>query len=384
MRIALIGRDAHRVLAFRGSLIRRAQGEGHEVIAITAPARGDEPMTLANAGVRWFAAPLDGGGMNPLADTAYRRRLERVLRSERIDAVLAYNPKCLAHGPIAARRAGVRRVVGMVTGLGHGFIGTSLRERLVRLAKARLYRRAFAACDTVLVQNAQDLAELERCGALRATSRDRVRMIAGSGVDLRRFAPAPRPDGAHFLMIARPLREKGLPEFLEAARLVKAQVPSATFTWLGPMRDPNPSAIDQVMLERWLAAGFVRHLPECADVRPAIAACSVFVLPSHREGTSKVMLEAMAMGRGVVTTDAPGCGPVLTDAACARVVPVNDVRALAASLAGAATDVSWRREAGEAAHRLVADRFDAARVDTTVLQALTVASTEGVPSADAR
>lgn len=370
MKIALVGRDAHRVLAFRGSLIRLAQREGHEVIAVTGPATGDEVLALAQAGVRWFAAPLDGGGLNPLKDLVYRRALEGVLRAERVDAVLAYNPKCLAHGPIAARRAGVRRVVGMVTGLGHGFIGTGLRERLVRLAKVRLYRRAFEACDAVMVQNPHDLAELERARAMPTAVRDRVRMIAGSGVDLERFSPAPRPEGARFLMVSRPLREKGLPEYLEAARRVKRSLPTATFAWLGPMHDANPSAIGRGELERLLASGAVEHLPECADPRPAIAACSVFVLPSHREGTSKVMLEAMAMGRGVITTDAPGCGHVLGDAACAKIVPVRDAGALAQAMDEAGRSAAWRTAAGEAARRLAEGRFDARVVDAAVVRAL--------------
>lgn len=371
MKIALIGRDANRVLAFRGSLIRLAQREGHEVIAITGPAAGDEVLSLAQAGVRWFAAPLDGGGMNPLADLAYRRELERVLRAERVDAVLAYNPKCLAHAPIAARRADVRRVVGMVTGLGHGFIGYGLRERIVRAAKVRLYRRSFEACDAVLVQNEQDLIDLERGGALPTMPRARVRRIAGSGVDLERFAPVPLPVGAHFLMVARPLREKGLEEFFEAAALVKREIPQATFTWLGAMEDANPSALDRATLERWLARGAVQHLPECADVRPAIAACSVFVLPSHREGTSKVMLEAMAMGRAVVTTDAPGCAQVLAGGRGGCVVPSRNAASLAEALARCAHDAGWREMAGGEARQEVMRRFDASIVDQTVLDALT-------------
>lgn len=373
MKIALIGRDAHRVLAFRGSLARLAQREGHEVIAITGPAAGDEVLGLVQAGIRWFSAPLDAGGLNPLADLAYRRAVERILRAEGVDAVLAYNPKCLAHGPIAARRAGVRVVVGMVTGLGHGFVGAGIRERFVRRVKARLYRRAFAACDRVLVQNAEDLAELGRCGAVRGVDAARIGLIAGSGVDLERFAMTPPPTGAHFLMISRPLREKGLPEFFEAAHVARRAAPHATFTWLGPMEDANPSAVDRATLERWLADGDVRHLPECADVRPAIEACSVFVLPSHREGTSKVMLEAMAMGRSIVTTDAAGCGHLVDAGRCGRAVPVADPRALAHALVACANDPAWRETAGAAARVHAERRFDARVVDRTVLDAMLAA-----------
>ena len=370
MRLALIGRDADRVLAFRGSLVRAAQTAGHDVIAITAPATGDAIGRLAEAGVRWFAAPLDAGGMNPFADIRYSRVLQEILASERVDAVLAYNPKCLAHGPIAARQAGVRRVAGMVTGLGHGFIGHGIRERLVRLAKARLYRRAFDACDRILVQNDEDLIELERCGALRGTNRERVRQIAGSGVDLERFSPEPLPSGPHFLMISRPIREKGVLEYFEAARQAHRLLPEATFTWMGPLEDPNPSALGRATIEQLLATGVVRHRPERLDVRPALAACSVFVLPSHREGTSKVMLEAMATGRAVITTDAPGCGDAVGAAEFGAVVPVGDVRALADAMVRLGSDPDRLAELGHRARAAAGARFDARAVDAEILEAL--------------
>jgi glycosyltransferase involved in cell wall biosynthesis len=370
MKLALIGRDAHRVLAFRGSLIRAAQEAGHEVIAITAPAANDAPGSLLQAGVRWFSAPLDAGGVNPLADLRYARALRDVLRAERVDAVFAYNPKCIAHAPAAARAAGVARVVAMVTGLGHGFTGTGLRERVVRWQKARLYRQAFRHCDAVLVQNEADLQELERCGAIDSDTHARVQMVAGSGVDLTEFPCVPVRDGAHFLMVARPLAEKGLPEFLEASRRAAARLPGATFTWLGPKRDPNPSTLAADTLQRLLAGSVVRHVDEQTDVRPWLAECTVFVLPSHREGTSKVMLEAMATGRAVITTDAPGCGAVVGASDFGAVVRVGDVAALAEAMVRLGSRPETLAELGRRARAMAKSRFDARLVDRAVLQAL--------------
>lgn len=370
MKIALIGRDAHRVLAFRGSLIRAAQIAGHEVIAITGHTDEATRASLAEAGVRWFGAPLHGGSVNPIKDLAYARALRCILHAEGVRAVFAYNPKCLAHGPIAARKAGVQRVVGMVTGLGHGFIGHGWREGLVRSAKAALYRRAFAACDAVLFQNTDDLQELERCGAVTPAVRPRVQLVAGSGVDLTTFPQVPVPEGAHFLMIARPLREKGLAEYFDAARQVAQDMPAATFTWLGPMRDANPSAIDADTLRDWLHDGPVRHVDEQTDVRPWLAACSVFVLPSHREGTSKVVLEAMATGRAIITTDAPGCRNLVTQDS-GMVVPVGDAKALANAMRALAHDASQRARMGEGARAVATARFDAAEVNAVCLRALT-------------
>ena len=370
MKIALIGRDADRVLAFRGSLVCAAQTAGHEVIAITAPATDDAIGRLAQAGVRWFSAPLDAGGMNPFADLRYAQALRGILASERVDAVFAYNPKCIAYAPAAARAAGVKRVVAMVTGLGHGFTGTGVRAAFVRWHKARLYRRAFPLCDAILVQNTADLQELERCGAIDARLRDRVALVPGSGVDLAAFPRMPVRAGAHFLMVSRPLAEKGLPEFLEASRMAANRLPSATFTWLGPRHDPNPSSLDARTLDRLLGSGVVRHVEAQSDVRPWLADCTVFVLPSHREGTSKVMLEAMATGRAVISTDAPGCGEAVGAEEFGAVVPVGNVRALADAMVRLGSDPARLAELGAVARSVAEMRFDARGVDAVVLRTL--------------
>jgi len=370
MKIALIGRDAHRVLAFRGSFIRAAQARGHEVIAITGYTTRESQDALEAASVRWFGAPLEGGSMNPLKDFAYARAVRRILQAEQIEAVFAYNPKPLAHASGAARKAGVRRVVGMVTGLGHGFIGESWREGLVRTAKISLYRRAFAACDVVLVQNADDRAQLERAGAITPALQSRVRNVPGSGVDLVAFPQVDVPPVAHFLMVARPLREKGLPEYFAAAHLVKHALPSATFTWIGPLRDTNPSAIDLRELQRWLAEGVVKHVEEQVHIQPWLAACSVFVLPSHREGTSKVVLEALATGRAVITTNAPGCRETVRHDTNGLLVPVLDAMALAAAMQSIAGDVVTMRAFGNESRKLAETVFDAKVCDEIVLCAL--------------
>jgi glycosyltransferase involved in cell wall biosynthesis len=370
MKLALIGRDAARVLAFRGSLVRAAQALGHEVIAVTGEGTAADRATLEAARVRLHEVRLDGGGMNPLRDRRYRAAVETVLRAERPDAALAYNPKCVAHGVPAARAAGVRTVVAMVTGLGHGFTEGGVRSWFVRTAKCRLFRSAFAMSDTVLLHNADDLETLRRHGAIDAAVDPRVRVIAGSGVDLCAFPAQPVPPGAHFLMVARPLREKGLDTFLQASAKVLRELPGATCTWLGPLQDANPTAIARAEVERLLRESGVRHVPEQADLRPWLRACSVFVLPSLREGTSKVMLEAMATGRAVVTTDAPGCGSAVGAQAFGAVVPVRDASALATAMIQVGRDHPRLAALGAAARASAVASFDATRVDSIVLRSL--------------
>jgi glycosyltransferase involved in cell wall biosynthesis len=368
VRLALIGKHADYVLAYRGSLIRAAQSRGHEVHAITGAARAARAAErLRSAGVVLHEIPLDGGGTNPFRDLATQRALRRVLRALRPDAVLCYNPKLVAYGPTAARAAGVPKVAAMVTGLGYAFTGSGLRRSLVRAAATRLYRRALAACDVVFFQNQADRDQLAALGIV--DDRTSIRMVAGSGVDLSLFAPAPLPAGTHFLMIARLLRDKGVMEYAQACRALRATHPQATTTLLGGT-DDNPTAVPASEIERWRREGVPMVRDAVEDVRPALAACTVFVLPSHREGTSKVMLEAMATGRAVITTDAIGCREPVEPGANGVLVPVGDAEALAAAMRRLADERGVVERFGAESRRIAEQRFDAAVVDRTILDAM--------------
>lgn len=411
MRFCLVGKNPEYVLAYRGSLIRAAHARGHEVHALTAAssvatatassARGtvsDGPSLneaaqdsspaarltrararLADAGVTLHTVPLDGGGTNPWRDLGTMRAMTRQLRAIRPDAVLCYNPKPVAYGPRAARRAGVPRIGAMVTGLGYAFTGSGMKRSLVRAVAARLFRRSLRACDVVFFQNRDDLALFARLGIVASTPEaqaqptrgPRVMMVAGSGVDLERFAEAPLPaaPALRFVMVARLLRDKGAYEFVDAARLVSAQMPQATFALVGGI-DDNPTAVLADDLNRWRSEGFVDLPGEVDDVRPALRAASVFVLPSYREGTSKVMLEAMAIGRPIITSDAVGCREPIEPGVNGLLVPVKDARALASAMIDLGRDPARLAQMARASRRIAESRFDARRVDATILDAL--------------
>lgn len=375
VRLALIGKHADYVLAYRGSLIRAAHARGHEVHAITGAPRGASHSPhlgraaerLLAAGVLLHEVPLDGGGANPIRDLATQRALRRVLEAVRPDAVLCYNPKLVAFGPPAARAARVPKVAAMVTGLGYAFTGSGVRRALVRAAATRLYRRALAACDVVFFQNQDDRDELARLGIVDAKTP--ILFIAGSGVDLAHFPRAALPEGVHFLMIARLLRDKGVMEYAQACRALRETHPHATTTLLGAT-DDNPTAVPASEIERWRREGVPTLRDAVEDVRPALAACTVFVLPSHREGTSKVMLEAMATGRAIIATDAIGCREPVTPEVNGVLVPVGDATALATAMRRLADDRALVERMGEESRRIAERRFDATAVDRTILDAL--------------
>jgi len=245
-------------------------------------------------------------GLNPLADLKLQRRYVRIFREEQPDAVLSYTIKNNIFGARAAQSTGVPFLPN-VTGLGTAF----LSGKLLQAVTEQLYRRSFRSLPMVFFQNEDDRdLFLNR----RLVSADQARLLPGSGIDLDRFSPADMPPAEAppvFLMIARLLRDKGVLEFVEAARRVKARHPQVRFQLLGAAGSENRSAIDAATVQGWVAEGIVEYLGTTPDVRPHIAAASCVVLPSYREGAPRTLIEAAAMARPVITTDVPGCRAVV-------------------------------------------------------------------------
>jgi glycosyltransferase involved in cell wall biosynthesis len=361
------------VIAFRGALVRDLVARGHRVTVSTPhPIERDAGTVRAESealGAACEFSPLDRTGVNPLRERAARAHYDRLFATLRPDGVFVSNPKPVFHAIPAARRAGVARRVAMITGLGHAFIAQTLRARLLRLVAARLYRRSMRDATCVLFQNDDDRSEFARRGLLPDSLE--VGMTAGSGVDLDAFAqmPPPADDGAPvFLMVARLLGDKGVREFAQAAALVRAERPRCRFRLAGWI-DANPAAIRRDELDAWVRAGTLEYAGRLDDVRAELAACSVFVLPSYREGTPKSTLEALATGRPVVTTDAPGCRATVEHGVNGLLVPVRDARALAAACRSLADDAALRARMGEAS-RARAARFAATTVNATIMRAL--------------
>ncbi len=367
--LALLGKNAQHVLAFRGSLIRAAQANGHRVIALTSPASARARHRLREAGVEHFDTPLRGGTISPLRDLQFQTTVSDILKAQRVDALLAYNPKCIAFGPIAARRAGVKNVAALVTGLGFAFTGRSLARRCIRFFSTRLYKRSLAACDAVFFQNATDREELTALGVLANVPNARVHMIAGSGVDLEFFPAQPVPTQTHFLMISRPLKDKGVAEFAQACKIVRASNPAIRCTLICAW-DDNPSSFTRANIARWAQEGCFNVVDEVEDVRPHLGACTTFVLPSYREGTSKVVLEAMATGRAIITTDAIGCRDPITPNVNGLLVTTHSASKLAAAMLELAHDPARNAAMGAASRRIAQEKYNAKPIDAAILHAL--------------
>ena len=359
-RIALCANVAWNLAHFRAPVIEALVARGDAVLAVAGA--DDSVGRLRRAGCEVVELAVDSKGANPARDLVLALRLRALYARRRPDVVLNFTIKPVIYGTMAARLAGVP-VINTVTGLGTAFMADTWLHAVVD----RLYRMTLPGSGPVVFQNGEDMALFRQRGYAAAAD---CRLVAGSGIDLARFAVAPMPagPGSAFLMIARLLRDKGVVEFVEAARLVRAALPSARFRLVGPLGVANRTAVAEAELRAWVAEGAVEYLGEADDVRPHIAAADCVVLPSYREGMPRVLLEAAAMGRPLIATDVTGCREVVEDGVNGFLCPARDAAALAESmLRFAALDDGARRAMGQASRALAEARFDVAGVVSTYL-----------------
>lgn len=303
MKIAVVANTSWYLYNFRRNLMRALKMAGHEIIAV-AP-EDDYSLRLQHEGVSLRSIPLDGASTHPLRELCSVRSLARVLREEAPQVVLSYTPKGNLYVALALLGTDIRQIAN-VSGLGRTFVKQTWLTRLVRV----LYRFAFGRAAWIFFQNEDDRQIFLSQGLV---PHDKAERIPGSGVDLSRFtveanARNAAKSGATFLLIARMLWDKGVGEFVSAARTVRAHDPSVRFQLLGFLDVVNPSAIPKATVDEWVREGIVEYLGPTDDIRPHVAAADCVVLPSfYREGVPRSLLEAAAMGRPLITTDATGC-----------------------------------------------------------------------------
>ncbi len=367
--VLVLASHAPSLVNFRGPLIAEMVRRGWRVTA-AAPDFDDSTRAGVTAlGARPVEVPMARTGMNPLSDLAYRDSLIALFRKEQPDVLLAYTIKPVIWGLLAARAGGVPRAVALITGLGYAFTdgtGGGLKRMLAGVVASALYRLALGRADRVLFQNPDDRDLFLGRGLVR--DRGQITVVDGSGVDLSHYTQAPLPEAPVFLMIGRLLGAKGVREYATAALALKARYPEARFQLVG-WRDPGPDTVGEEELQSWIAGG-IEHLGRLEDVRPALAAARIYVLPSYREGTPRSVLEAMAMGRPVITTDAPGCRETVVDGENGLLVPPRDAAALERAMESLILDPARAAAMGQASLERVRARYDVHRVNAQVLAAV--------------
>ena len=368
MRVIVIGGLARSLVNFRGPLLKALTERGHEVLACAPAADESIQSQLAQWGVEYRHVPMARASMNPLGDLATFRALFRLFRKEQPDVVLGYTIKPVIWGSLAARFARIPRRYAMITGLGYAFIdGGGRKQRVVQRVVSSLYRTALKGADAVFFQNPDDEREFRERGLIQ---RETTSILTnGSGVDLDAFPSRPLPSEPVFLLLARLIGDKGIREYREAARSIRRHYPDAKFLLAGG-KDPNPAAISDEELRQWQTEGDIEYLGDLDDVRPALADCAVYVLPSYREGTPRTVLEAMSMGRAIITTDAPGCRETVEEGVNGYLVPVRDAAALADAMERFIDNPALVAEMGRQSRRLAEEKYDVHKVNATVIAGL--------------
>jgi glycosyltransferase involved in cell wall biosynthesis len=370
MSFLIIASFPESLLHFRGPLLAALQAKGMQlhVAAPNLPEGSEVRQQLQALGYVVHSLPMRRTGTNPMADAYTLWQLWRLMRRIRPSHVLGYTIKPVIYGTLAAWLAGVPQRFALITGLGYAFQGGGQRSRLQALVQ-RLYGLALARAQRVFFQNPDDLALFQERGILQPYTP--VCVVNGSGVDVASFAVRPLPAAAlagavRFLFIGRLLGDKGVREYAQAARLLKRSHPQVQCALVGWI-DSNPNAISQAELDGWVADGSIEFLGRLADVRPAIEACSVYVLPSYREGTPRTVLEAMAMGRAIVTTDAPGCRETVVHGDNGFLVPVQDAAALAQAMRRFIEEPDLQTSMGARSRQIADDKYDVHKVNAVMM-----------------
>lgn len=363
-RVVLFGSYAPSLILFRGPLIREMIARGHRVFALAPDIGAEIADSLRSIGAEPVSVKLGRTSLNPFEALKASRDLRSLLRKLCPDVVISYTIKPIVLGGPAAKAAGVPMFVPLVTGLGYAFTGGREPKRLIsRAAASILYFRAFGSAAIAIFQNRDDLADFRHLRLL--PRRVPTAVINGSGIDLDRFHEEPLPPGVSFLMIARLLGDKGIREYAEAARQLKQDHPQVRVTLVGHL-DSSPDSLTQGQLDE-LVAGGLDYVGPLDDVRPAIAEHSVYVLPSYREGTPRSVLEALAMGRPVITTDAPGCRETVIPGSNGLLVPPRDAAALYEAMCTLVSKPHLLPGMGQASRRLAEEKYDVRKVNADLL-----------------
>lgn len=369
MHILITVNAAWNIWNFRRPIVEALVGDGHRV-TILAPV--DESLKdIENMGCNFIPLDMNVKGLNPIDYLKLFQNFKKNFMHEKPDVVLSFTIKNNIFGALAAS-ASKTPFIPNVTGLGTAFLSTGIMQ----IVAERLYRKAFASLPCVFFQNADDRSLFLARGLVQG---NQAHLLPGSGIDLAQFEVAAYPtqtDAPVFLMIGRLLRDKGVFEYVEAARLVRAKWPGARFQLLGAVDAANRTAIDTMTVQSWQSEGVIEYLGATDDVRPYIAASHVVVLPSYREGAPRSLIEAAAMGRPLIASNVPGCRSVVDDSIsgllCSERSSESLATACSAFLALAPEAQSAMGLAGRAKMEV---EFDQVRVIEAYRDAIALAST---------
>ncbi|WP_407484925.1 glycosyltransferase family 4 protein [Acinetobacter baumannii] len=372
--VVFIGTTGASFYGFRSDIIKKLVSEGHRVFAFTSEYTSDCLKKIKLLGAEPITYKLERGGLNPLADLISLYFLVKKIKKIKPDVVFSYFAKPVIYGTIAAKISKVPHIVGMLEGLGYTFTeqpeGQNIKTKLIRNIQVLLYRLALPNLDDMIFLNADDKNDLIDFYNL---SLKNIHILGGIGLNLKDYNYTPAPvSPINFLFIGRLLKEKGIFDFIEAAKIVKSKYPETQFTVLGGLDSQNMGALSKQELDRLLQENLFEYPGYVSDVKKWIIQSSVFVLPSYREGVPRSTQEAMAMGRPVITTNVPGCRETVVNGVNGFLVPKWDPEALADRMCYFIENPQQINIMGQESCKIALEKFDVIKVNKKLLKILTL------------
>ncbi|MCD9504137.1 glycosyltransferase [Photobacterium phosphoreum] len=364
MSFFLIGALPSSLYNFRGELIKRIHSSQSRVFTVASRASQNEIDIIEALSSNYIDIPISRNGLNPFKDLNTVLKFFLIFRKYNPKLVLAYTIKPIIWGGIAARFANISSFYAMVTGLGYAFQRGDLAKNLLNSLVKLLYRLALKKAKGVIFQNIDNMQVFIDEGIV---PQEKCFLVNGSGVDLSHYQVSPLSPKPHFLLIARLLGDKGIREYVKAAEIVKQQYPEAVFELVGP-EDPSPDGIKLDEVNKWVSSGAIKYSGATTDVRPFIKNCSIYVLPSYHEGMPRTVLEAMAMGRPILTTDVPGCRETVVNGENGWLVEKANIEQLAERMIWFIENQEQWSVMGEKSHTMANEKFDVHSVNDKILK----------------
>ncbi|MFP3510708.1 glycosyltransferase family 4 protein [Peribacillus sp. SIMBA_075] len=366
MKVMILSSYAPTLFYFREDMMKAMINNGHEVIAAAPEPVEEWGHKFKERNIKYVSIQgIERTGTNPIKDINGFFSILKQIKKEKPDKVFAYQAKTIIYGCIAAKLVGVKGIFALMGGLGSVFRNND-RRSIARAILKTEYKFAFNLCDNVFFQNKDDCNEMKNTGLIQ---NEKIVMINGSGVNLEKFKDKPITQFPVFLFVGRIIRDKGIIEYLEAAKIVKNKYSEARIQIVGYF-DTNPTAIKKEEISEYINQGIIEYLGPTDDVRPFLEKSTVYVLPSYHEGTPKSVLEAMAIGRPIITTDAPGCRETVVDGINGFLVPVKNANKLAEKMIWM---IEHREDAeimGQESLRICKEKFDVNKVNEVILKTM--------------
>ena len=362
MKIMVLSSHTPSLLWFRLDMMLEFKRYGCEVVAVGNEDEVKWCELFKKNGIIYRQAFLQRNGTNPLKDIKTLKSLRMIIHKEKPDKIFAYNAKTVIYGGIAAHKEKVD-TYSLIAGLGSVFMGNGFKSKIIRSILKFEYRKSLRYSHSVFFQNRDDVNIFVKN---KMVKEKQVVMLHGSGVNLDKFMIQPQPKEFGFLFIGRLIRDKGIFEYLEACKILKEKYKEVRCMLVGPF-DSNPTALSNEELLPYITEGIIEYFGEQKDVRPYLAQCNVFVLPSYREGTPKTVLEAMASFKAIITTDAPGCREAVVDGENGFLIPIKNQEILAQKMIYLYENQELIEKMASRGRKIVEELFDVKKVNDVIL-----------------